>query len=291
MQNIFSNPLHIAIAACFAAMIAVDFLNARFFASPKLFLLKRWLRCVFFSIAIGLLLSALLPEKPVNYMLFCGLLIYIFFETLLYWININAASVSECARPRQYESIDNAWRPERRFIKLKEKIFSLGFTQEAAMVSKIDGTPVIYQTCFDSSDRKTRLSVAFILHGGVWITASSAYSKTDNGDILYTEAIPLAFGLRYPKKFKVSRFPMIENPLKIVKIHTKRVKARKDSMSEILSDPMEDSADTMHEIEEYNRKIGLVSADINSDEYFTEEGKYNIWKDMILINYFPFMAR
>ena len=271
----------------FVAMFTVDVVNTRFFMSAKLFILKRWLRLLCFGMAFGAIYIAVLQQHNKAQMLLCGFLSLIFLETLFYWISICIASIAEKRFPHYFEEIENAWKSDKHSIVIKNKIQESGFKKSASIITKIEGETVSYKTCFDSEDKKIRLSVDFIKYASSWIISSTAYSETSDGRIYYTEASPLPYGLLYPPNFTSKRYPVLENPLVLLKKHKTRIS--KEVLSEIKDSPIISLKKYKESAEIENKQYGYVNKNPYAKEYFTKEGKIQIWKDMILVNYFPFL--
>lgn len=288
----FSNTEILRLATLFGLVflnITLALLNKRAIPSAKIALLNRWVRCGIFTLAIAILLSNFLLGHP--FWALCAMACLCFFlaETLIYWIMIKAINHSELIKHRFYSDCENAWRPEPELLKLKRKLESLSFRKIGSLRCEFDKIDLALMTVFSSPEQKIRLCIVFSPYGNIWRCSSCAISKTASGKIIYTEASQIPFGLIYPENFDAQRHLLTSNPLHLLKIHQNRINKESD-LQELTSPPREFTNTIAKEIESYNKMRGLLNTNEEEDGYLTLDGRSLVWRDMIKINYFPFIS-
>ena len=288
----FAN-VYTAIIALFGAMIFVVWLNETIVGSPKLGVLGRWLRCAAFSLAIAAALGYFLPDYGFWLLLLVGFMAYFLGDSLLAWLNISLINYSDYAPFAPFKEVETSWSAQKGHLALKRKIEALGFKKAGSLKSSpVEGADVMV-TVFDSPDKKTRLTVAFLPALKVTFVASAAVSVGEDGEIFYTEANPTPFGLAYPDNYNVERHPMVSNPLRLLKIHERRAAASKKSFTAIEESAGKFINESLEEIRKTGIREGLVNPveEIEEEGLFTSEGRYGIWKDMLAMAYLPFIIR
>ena len=94
-MRIFENPVYLAIIALFGAMIFVGGVNARWFGSAKLVLLRRWIRAACFSLAVFVCLRHFLDDRPVWVLGASSVLLFLLLESAFYWAGISLENTDE----------------------------------------------------------------------------------------------------------------------------------------------------------------------------------------------------
>lgn len=291
MNDFWKDPIYLTIIVLLSINLAVGVINRRPMPLPILSFFGRWLRCAFFSMVIAILIQSIVPNRPYLLLCACGILIYFLAETFLYWIQISLMNSSDLADCRRYVECDNAWRPEKTLIKLKNKIEARGLKKRASFKCSFEEFDLVYATLFESQDSTLRLTIAFVPYADIWRCAVSVSSISADGKILYTESSLIPFGLLYPPNYSVQRIPLLANPIALLNCHLERFKTQNFTPVPFSDSPIEFLNGQNFEIEKYNRSIGLLSKrdDPENDAYLTPQGKYLVWLDMIKLNYFPFL--
>lgn len=250
----------------------------------------RWARLAFFSLATTLILKKyFLPDVGKLPLASAAVLGYILVETFLYWLEICAAGVSGISPFGKYTPTQSAWSCEPSMLKLKRKIEREGFKKTAAFTLDFGSDVKGRTTIFDSADKKMRLDITFIPLGNSCIISPTIYSVDSEGVRWVSDGNPTPFGLSYPKEWKLARKPTACNPIRLIKIHKKRL--GESSFVEITESPEEYLNTSIHRTKEQNVSDGFLNtgAGVATDGLFTPEGKMHIWLDMIKTNYFPFI--
>lgn len=253
---------------------------------------RRWARFAFFSLALALAAKEYaFPNAGFAELAAAGALSYALAETLIYWLQICAASSSGLPPFGTRRKAESAWSCEPSMIRLKRKIEGLGFKKSGAFIVEFGGGMSAKATIFDSADGRVRLDVTFVPAGGSYIVSSSASSVDSDGARWVTDGNPTPFGLSFPSGWKVARKPLACDPLKLLKIHAARMGKSGKTFVRIAETPDEYAAETARGVERQSARDGLMNAGVEAEEsgIFTQEGKTRIWLDMIMTNYFPFL--
>ncbi len=293
MDKVWTDPIVVAIAALMLLNIGLGMANRRAIPSAWLSFIGRWIRCAFFSLAIFVLLRHILPDRHGALLLIGSVVVYFFALSVLYWIQLSVFNMADFSEGRRYVKCDSAWRPEPPLLKLKRILQERGFSQIGAFKASCDNFDMVYATVFQNVGACVRLVVAFVPYGDIWRCVSSAESILENGKTIYTEASQLPFGLEYPDNYDAKKVVLKSNPLSLLDMHL----ARLDS-AESVPVPFESGAEEFIngqnlKIEKYNRKLGLINPPDMEEEYgyLSQDGKYRVWVEMVLVNYFPFLLK
>lgn len=281
-----------AAGALFAAFALLGPLSRAFPLRAWLRVARRWARFAFFSLALALAAKKYaFPDAGFAELAAAGALSYALVETLIYWLQICAASSSGLPPFGTRKKAESAWSCEPSMIRLKRKIEALGFKKSGAFIVEFGGGMSAKTTIFDSADGKTRLDVTFVPIGNSYIVSSSASSVDSDGARWATDGNPTPFGLSFPSGWKVARKPLACDPLKLLKIHAARLEKSGKTFVPISETPDEYAAETAGGMERQSARDGLMNAGSAAEEsgIFTQEGKTRIWLDMIMTNYFPFL--
>lgn len=293
-NDIINNPLYLTIIALFGAMIFVGWVNSNWFLSTNLLLLKRWLNAAFFSFAGAVFLQSTMPDRPLIVLVLCSALIYFLFVTAFFWFQISAENTdTNVDFLSKFEPADYAWSALKKDIDLKNKIEELGFKKSGSFKMLLDEEIefYLYVTTFDSADSLTRLYFTFPF-GAASFMMCSAKTVLDNGKEIITSAHCLPDTcLAVPEKFEQENHPMLTNPLKLLKIHQRRLLSYKARPVKTSKTPLADLNDSKSEELSACIKKGYINpSELWEEEgVFSAEGKYRMWLDIIKTSYFPFL--
>lgn len=281
-----------AAAVLFAAFALLGPLSRAFPLRAWLRVARRWARFAFFSVALALAAKRYaFPGAGFAELAAAGALSYALVETLIYWLQICAASSSGLPPFGTRRKVESAWSCEPSMIRLKRKIEGLGFKKSGAFLVEFGNGMSAKTTIFDSADGRTRLDVTFApAGGGAYAVSSSAYSVDSDGARWATDGNPTPFGLSFPDGWKVLRKPLACDPLRLLKIHAARLEKSGKTFVQIPETPDRYASEIAGGVERQSARDGLMNAGAEAEEsgIFTQEGKTRIWLDMIATNYFPF---
>ena len=263
--------------------------------SPALRVARRWVRAAFFSLALATALDAFFPGRNFALLCACGVLLFFLAETLLFWVKIYAANIV-CPIFGRYIPSDSEWSAEAKDVKMKLAIEALGFRKSGSMKSRIFEDIEVRMTCFDSPDTLVRLCVSFLPESDISGFSSSAVSVSKSGTLYITDYSQTPFGLAVPPNWRQARRPFLKNPLKILRLHSKRLaeaRGRGEEFVPIRDAPVDFVNARVSELERDNGKAGLLvpSEYVDIDGVLNQEGRFRMWLDAIRLYYFPFFIK
>ncbi|WYJ06949.1 hypothetical protein P3B99_006980 [Opitutia bacterium KCR 482] len=292
-MRIFENPVYLAIIALFGAMIFVGGVNARWFGSAKLVLLRRWIRAACFSLAVFVCLRHFLDDRPVWVLGASSVLLFLLLESAFYWAGISLENTDEDIEMfPKFEPTESAWSTLERHAKLRGRILAAGFCESGKFKLPVDDElgVSVFATTFDSADGLSRMCVMFPF-GGTSFAMASVKSRLADGRVMLTESRFIPNGLDYPENYDARNFPLDSNPLSVYARHLKRLAACGSSAVAVSEDPLADLNGTIDAELAANIKSGLINLPSAWDEdgVYTDEGKYRIWISTMKMSYIPFV--
>lgn len=207
-MRIFENPVYLAIIALFGAMIFVGGVNARWFGSAKLVLLRRWIRAACFSLAVFVCLRHFLDDRPVWVLGASSVLLFLLLESAFYWAGISLENTDEGHRNvpevRAYRKRVEHPRTPRKTARVHSCGGLLRERQIQAAVDDELGVSV-FATTFDSADGLSRMCVMFPFGGGVVCDGFGEIAACRRR-VMLTESRFIPNGLDYPGKLRRAEF-------------------------------------------------------------------------------------
>lgn len=292
-MRIFENPVYLAIIALFGAMIFVGGVNARWFGSAKLVLLRRWIRAACLSLSLYVCLRHFLDDRPVWVLAACSVLVFLLLESAFYWAGISLENVDEDIDMfPKFEPAESAWSSLERHAKLRGRILAAGFSESGKFKLPVDDElgVSVFATTFDSADGLSRMCVMFPF-GETSFVMASVKSRLADGRVVLTESRFIPNGLDYPENYDVRNYPLASNPLTVYARHLKRLAICGSSAVAVSEAPLADLNGTIDAEVSANIKSGLINppSDWEEDGVYTDEGKYRIWVSTMKTAYIPFV--
>lgn len=291
-MRIFENPVYLAIIALFGAMIFVGGVNARWFGSAKLVLLRRWIRAACFSLAVFVCMRHMLDDRPVWVLASSSVLVFLMLESAFYWAGISLENTDEDIEMfPKFEPAESAWSSLKRHAKLRERILSAGFSESGKFKLPVDDElgVSVFATTFDSADGFSRMCVMFPF-GETSFAMASVKSRLADGRVILTESRFIPNGLDYPENYDVRNYPLDSNPLSVYARHLEHLAACGSSAVALAEAPLADLNGTIDAEVSANIKSGLINPPSDWEEYgvYSDEGKYRIWISTMKMSYIPF---
>ena len=250
-------------------------------------LVWKWSGVLAFTALFGFALEYLMAGKNFYALLGISLTLVVLADTV--WTRIAIAAFS-ATLPRRFikpRQIDNAWRPGNFFYELKRQIENAGFKKCLSLRSDFPDNNDIYElsTHFLSKDKKTLLSVSFAMERMDLQTFFTLESKTDTLRII-TGNQCLTDGLYFPSDYRRELRLWVCKFEKILKLHKKRTS--QETLIDIPTPTLETLWCDCIDIENENLKRGILTPHSEIEEYgiLTSDGKYKLWMDTLLLNYF-----
>lgn len=288
-----TEPIILKIAILLIVMLLLlGWLAWQFPLSPWLRVARRWVRFAVFSLAIGLVAKKYFFESgTLPALILAGALVYFLVETLIYYLQICAVSVSGLSPFGKYIQTESAWSCDAKMLELKRKIEAQGYKKIGAFTLEYGCGLSAKTTLFESADATTRLDVTFIPFANSYIISSSVCSLDLEGIRYLTDGNPTPFGLPFPSNWRVARKPLVCNPLKLLKIHRRLTEASRKNFAKFSVDAHSYVVETLAQVQRNAARNGFINTGIEAQEsgIFSQEAKMRIWLDMIKTNYFPFL--
>lgn len=279
----------IFVYSCVALSILFGVLNTRV-TSLKVSVLNRWARWMGVSFgAAYLVFDAGWLNRPfwvIGTVFFLGWLLV---ETVYTWLAINALSKSSISLfPRFCENTTGEeWPAQKKLIEIKDWLKSKGFVRSKALLADVGHGINIRSTVFQSEDNLTRFQILFVPQNNGDIGFCFSFSsEKENGERFVTDNLFMPYGGFYPEKWAVVRKPWTRNPAKLYKEHQKRISKADLAVYDL--DALDDLNQQQRDLEQINLKEGFLHEPQYQEEHgrITWEGRYRVWKEVWLLNYF-----
>lgn len=273
---------------CVGLSILFAILNSKT-ASLKVSVLNRWAR--WFGVSLGaayLLFDAGWLNRPfwvIAAMFFLG---WLLLETLYTWFAIKALSQSSLSLfPRFSENATGEeWPAQKKLIEIKDWLRAKGFSRVKALVADVGHGIKVRSTVFQNEDAKTRFQILFVPQGNGDIGFCFSFSSETEDERFVTDNLYMPYGGFYPQNWTVARKPWCRSPQRLYKIHQKRVE--KADLVPYEVDPVDDLNHQQRILEKTNIEAGFLMPLDMQEEHgrISWEGRYRVWKEVWLLNYF-----
>jgi len=279
-----------------AILLLLLYVNLRI-ASPLLAIPIRWLRWTLFALlAAELNLRGGWIDRPYWVVLLTGLLVWLLGESAFNWLRVSAISLSPLPLFPTFVVNSNGgeWPINRRLLKVRDWLRANHFTAVQALKSEIGGGIWLRVSVYQNQDRTVRLQVAFLPQESDAITVCySISSETQSGRRYITDNIFLPFGGFYPENWFVDRSPWRRTLPRMLTYHLKRLKEAGETSVAWESDPMDDLNRQQRQMEQINTQMGFLVPNAEREEHgkITPEGRFRIWKEAWLLDYFGLPTR
>lgn len=288
-------PVHLLFLAI-ASSITLTQLNLRL-ASPLLAVVNRWLRLGVFTgggAAVWVVMEWSSRPYWVIVVVFC--LLWILGESIYNWLAIKALSLSSLPLfPRfTLNPSGGEWPTQPRFLKLRDWLRSEGFKQVQALRAEVAPSVYLRVSVYQDVEANLRLQVTFLPQpsGGLSVCYSLS-THTVAGNRYVTDNLYLPFGGFYPENWLVERTPWRRSLKALVKQHRYRLAKSGEIVSPWTTEPLGDLNQQQQEMERLNTELGFLAPHADREEHgkISHEGRYRVWTEIFLLNYFSKSAR
>ncbi len=268
--------------------------------SPSLAILNRWLRWIVFSLGFAFIAVDLSWSTRPHWLLFCTFfLCWFLLETVYNWILVGFLNWSKLPLFPKYRTNQNGdeWPSQKQFIRMREWLRSQSFKSLAAVKAQLDEGIVLRSSIYQSSDDKVRLQITFVPHkASSAIAYFSIVSVLADDRRVITDNVYLPFGGYFPQNWEVERRPTCHSLEQLLKRHMKRCERTGSAVrpwSAQDDDPLDELNRQQNLMEKTNTEQGFLLPGMFREEYgnLSMEGRYRIWKEMWLLNYFGTTVR
>ncbi len=288
--------LSVILIVGFVLALLLGQLNLRF-ASPVLSILKRWTWWVVISLGLAYLCHEYgWVDRPLWVLAVGFFLIYFLIETAYRWLEIHALSVSPIPLfPRfQINSSGEEWPTHPRLLKIRDWLRNHGYKQVQALKAEMGGGIYLRTSIYPDASGQVRVQVTFLpqAHGGI-VVCFALTSQTSTGYRYVTDNLFLPFGGFYPENWLVERSPWRRSLRGLLARHQQRIAKSNELLVPWTSDPLGDLNLQQRELEQINTELGFLFPHAEREDYgkITYEGRYRVWKELWLLNYFGRAAR
>ncbi len=286
---------YVLFGAIVASLILTQ-LNQRL-ASPVLAIFNRWLRWLVFSLGAASVCTQFeLIDRPFWVLLVGFVLIYFLIETGYRWLEIHALSVSPMPLfPRfAVNSSGEEWPTHPRLLTLREWLRQQGFRPLQSLKAEVGSGIYLRTSVYQDATGNLRVQITFLPQPGGGITVCHTFSsQTTEGDRIVTDNLFLPFGGFYPENWFVERHPWTRSAARLRQRHEQRVRAVQAPLVAWDLEPLGDLNQQQREVERINTELGflLPHAEREENGKISHEGRYRVWKEVWLLNYFGIASR
>jgi len=279
-----------------AALLLLLYVNLRI-ASPLLAIPIRWLRWLIFSLlAAEINLRGGWIDRPSWVVLLTAFLLWLLGESAFNWLRVSAISLSPLPLFPKFilNSSGGEWPTNRRLLKVRDWLRANGFTAVQALKSEIGGGIWLRVSVYQNQAKTVRLQIAFLPQESDAITVCySISSETASGRRYITDNLFLPFGGFYPENWYVDRSPWRRTLPRMLAHHLRRLKDAEETPVPWESDPIEDLNRQQRQMEQINTQLGFLVPSTEREEHgkITPEGRFRIWKEAWLLDYFGLSTR
>lgn len=278
------------------ASLTLTQLNQRL-ASPVLAIFNRWLRWIIFSVGAAMVCTQLQLIDRSFWVLFSGFfLVYFLIETGYRWLEIHALSVSPMPLfPRfAVNSSGEEWPTHPRLLALREWLRRQGFRLLQSLKAEVGGGIYLRTSVYQDATATLRVQVTFLPQPAGGITVCHTFSsQTTEGDRLVTDNLFLPFGGFYPENWFVERHPWTRSAARLLRRHEERVRSAGTPLTKWDLEPLGDLNQQQREVERINTELGFLLPHAEREDHgkISHEGRYRVWKEIWLLNYFGVPCR
>jgi hypothetical protein len=292
-----STPLltYLLLAAMIISMVLVQ-LHHRL-GSPFLAIANRWLRWLIFGFGAAYLCRDLeLIDRPMPVLVAVFLLVWFLGETLYNWLAIHALSVSPLPLFPRYTANQTGeeWPTQARFLKVRDWLRSHGFRQVQSLKAEVGSGFFLRVSVYQDEAAQTRIQVTFLPQPSGTLTMCYAVtSRTTEGVRYLTDNLYIPFGGFYPENWLVERSPWKRSLPSLLARHRARLQRDGAALEPWTADPVTDLNTEQSQLDRLNTELGFLHPHQDREELgkITDGGRYRVWKEIWMLDYFGRAAR
>ncbi|PTY05207.1 hypothetical protein DB347_17210 [Opitutaceae bacterium EW11] len=261
-------------------------------ASPVLAIVNRWLRWIIFS-AGGALIAIDFGwiSRPFWAVALAFSLIWFLCETLYNWLAIQALSISPLPLfPRFVANTSGEeWPTAPRLLKVRDWLRANDFKLVQSLKAEVGPSVYLRVSVYQDMEAQIRIQVTFLPQtNGAISVCYSLSSQTVSGFRYVTDNLYLPFGGFYPENWLVERNPWRRSLDGLVKRHRQRLSKAREMLLPWSTDPLNDLNSQQRELEQVNTELGFLLPHADREDFgkMSYEGRYRVWQEIWLLNYF-----
>jgi len=254
-------------------------------------LLNRWLRWLLFGIGLAYLFRSFgWSDRP--YWAFAPslLLMWILLESIYTWVAVRALSHSPIPVYPNYRdaSDEKGWPVDPAFLQAREEIRKLEFHTNRHLIADLGGGIVLRSLLYLNQEKNIRLQVLFVPRAvGNPMCFYTFSSRTEKG-VIATDNVSLPFGGVCPQNWYHMRKPFVSSVTRLFQLHQRHIQKTGDSITQVGEDLLDDLNEEQEKLDQESTERGiLLPKSMRAEEgKLTSDGRYRIWKQILLLNYF-----
>jgi hypothetical protein len=179
-------------------------------------------------------------------------------------------------------------------LKIREWLRGNKFRTIQALKSEVGGGIWLRVSIYQNEANTVRLQVAFLPQENGSITVCySLSSETQSGRRYITDNFFLPFGGFYPEHWLVDRSPWRRTLPRMLDYHFRRLRAANETAVAWETDPLTDLNRQQQQMEQINTQMGFLLPNAEREEHgkITPEGRFRLWKEAWLLDYFGWSPR
>jgi hypothetical protein len=278
------------------ALLALFYVNLRV-ASPVLAIPIRWLRWVLFAFfAAEANERFALLDRSYWVVAATAFLLWFLAESVFNWLRVSAISLSPLPLFPKFtaNTTGEEWPTQKRLLKVRDWLRANRFTPVQALKAEVGGGIWLRVSVYQSHDHTLRLQVAFLPQDTGAITVCYSLStNTASGRRYVSDNFFLPFGGFYPEHWFVGRNPWRRGLPALVAWHRARIARAGETPAPWETDPLADINQQQQLMEQVNTELGFLLPHADREEFgkITPEGRYRVWKEAWLLDYFGVAGR
>jgi hypothetical protein len=288
--------INLVLAPAAALLLLLFYVNLRV-ASPLLAIPIRWMRWILFALFAAETNERLdLVDRPFWVVAATAFLAWFLIESGFNWLRVSAISLSPLPLFPKFiaNTSGDEWPTHRRLLKVRDWLRAQGFTAVQALKAEVGGGIWLRVSVYQNHDRTLRLQVAFLPQdtGAITVCYSLA-TEAQSGRRYITDNFFLPFGGFYPENWLVDRSPWRRALPEMVASHSRRIIQAGETPVTWDGDPLNDLNRQQLLMDQLNTELGFLLPLADREEHgkITPEGRFRIWKEAWLLDYFGVAAR
>jgi len=288
-------PTYLILAAFLVSLVLMQ-INQRL-ASPLLAIVDRWLRWFVFAFGAAQMCHDFeFVDRPYWVLTVVFFIVWFVGETLYNWLAISALSISPIPLFPRYavNTSGEEWPVQPRLLKIREWLRTQGFRQTQALKAEVGGGIYLRISVYQDDQATVRVQVTFIpqMNGAISV-CFSVTSITADGRRYLTDNLYIPFAGFYPENWFVERAPWRRSLPRLLSRHRARLLAGKAIAVPFSSEPLSDLNTIQQELDQVNTELGFLHPHHDREDLgkITHEGRYRVWKEIWMLNYFGSAAR
>jgi hypothetical protein len=186
------------------------------------------------------------------------------------------------------------WPTHPRLLTLREWLRQQGFRPLQSLKAEVGAGIYLRTSVYQDAAGTLRVQITFLPQPSGGITVCHTFSsQTTEGDRIVTDNLFLPFGGFYPENWFVERHPWTRSAARLLQRHEQRVRAVQAPLVAWDLEPLGDLNQQQREVERINTELGflLPHAEREENGKISHEGRYRVWKEVWLLNYFGIASR